>query len=92
MNGDMINEDVYDQRGETLNNMEVGLGLRGEGRILKGGGRGGGIGGRRFYWGLIVFMLCRFTVVLLCVFFIISKTGILSFYLKKADLSNTDLS
>ena len=73
---------------------EVGLGLRGGGRILKGGGRGEGLeeGGRRFYWGLIVFMLCRFSVVLLCVFFIISKTGILSFYFKKADLSNTDLS
>ena len=59
---------------------EVGLGLRGGGgggRIVKGGG---GIGGRRFYWGLIVFMLCRFSVVLLCVFFLISKTGILSFY------------
>ena len=32
--------------------------------------------------GLIVFMLCRFSVVLFCVFFLISKTGILSFYLK----------
>ena len=59
---------------------EVGFGLRGEGRILKGRGEGRGIGGRRFYWGLIVFMLCRFSVVLLCVFFLISKTGILSFY------------
>ena len=46
----------------------------------QGRGEGGGIGGWRFYWGLIVFMLCRFSVVLLCVFFIISKTGILSFY------------
>ena len=51
-------------------------------RILKGGGGG-------MYWrdwrkevllGLIVFMLCRFSVVLLCVFFLFSKTGILSFY------------
>ena len=46
---------------------EVGLGLRGGREDLKG--EGGGIGGRRFYWGLIVFMLCRFSVVLLCVFF-----------------------
>ena len=58
---------------------EVGLGLRGGGRILKGGRRdwrGEGLE----EGGFIVFMLCRFSVVLLCVFFIISKTGILSFY------------
>ena len=59
---------------------EGGLGLRGGREDPKGKGEGGGVGGRRFYWGLIVFMLCRFSVVLLCVFFIISKTGILSFY------------
>ena len=67
---------------------EVGLGREDP----KGRGEGGGIGGRRFYWGLIVFVLCRFSVVLLCVFFLISETGILSFYLKKVDLSNMDLS
>ena len=33
-----------------------------------------------FWSTLIVFMLRRFSVVLLCVLFIISKTGILSFY------------
>ena len=57
-----------------------GVGVKGGREDPKGRGEGGGIGGWRFYWGLIVFMLCRFSVVLLCVFFIISKTGILSFY------------
>ena len=48
---------------------EVGLGLREDPKGRgKGGGGGGGIGGRRFYRGLIVFMLCHFSVVLLCVF------------------------
>ena len=35
---------------------EVELGLRGGGGDPKGRGKGGGIAGRRFYWGLIAFM------------------------------------
>ena len=55
---------------------EVELGLKGAGRILKGGGRGRDWR-KEVLLGLIVFMLCRFSVVLLCVFFLISKTRIL---------------
>ena len=57
----------------------------------KGRGKGEGLEEGGFI-GSYLFMLCRFSVVLLCVFFLISKTGILLFYFKKTDLSNTDLS
>ena len=62
---------------------EVGLGLRGGGRILKGGGRGEGLEEGGFI-GVLSYLCCVVSLLFcLCVFFIISKTGILSFYLKK---------
>ena len=72
--------------GEATSNA---TGVKGGKEDPTGRGKRGGIGGRRFYWGLIVFMLCRFSVVLSCVFFLISKTGILSFYFKKKRICQT---
>ena len=65
---------------------EVGLGLWGEGRILKGGGRGGGIGGMRFYWFYwghciyVVSFLCCFVV---CILFNFENRNFVILFLKK---------
>ena len=54
----------------------MGVGVKGGREDPKGRGRGRDWR-KEVLFGLIVFMLCRFSVVLLCVFFLISKTGIL---------------